>query len=89
MSDNHLGFYVAFDVDGKHFAYAVHWKMAAPTDADVDSETRLREEREHRRIIASYRAAARRKGGHVRLLTPEEFQAIVLDNLSSETRAGA
>lgn len=65
-SDGHLdGMFVAFDGDGRHFAYARHW-LSCPADED-----------EQRRIIAEYAYHARRLGGRIRYLTRDEYRAIV------------
>jgi len=83
MSDDHPGIYVAFDGEGKHFAYAVRWTMAILTDAKITQKERRREERGQHKVVDSYRAEAIRKGGELRLLT----LAAVVRNMSSEKNA--
>lgn len=81
MSENQTkperrGIYVAFDRDGNHFAYAKHPDdiRELPGIKDPDGEAA-----EQRRAIAGYRRQAKRKGGKVELLTPDEYQRRVID----------
>jgi len=62
---NH-GIFVAFDAEGRHFAYAKHW-LDCPGD-----------ELEQQVTVAAYISEAREKGGEVRLLSPVEFREQVL-----------
>lgn len=77
MSGIDHGIYVAFDVDGRHFAYAKHPNAIKelPGLKNPDFETA-----EQRKTIKAYRAQARRLGGKVELLTAEEYQRRVIDN---------
>lgn len=60
------GIFVAFDADGRHFAYARHWN-------DI-----IGFEEEQKETVAEYEQEARAKGGEIRLLTLDEYQRVVL-----------
>ena len=60
------GIYVAFDASGRDYAYAVH--PDACKDDGYDDEQRIEVRRMQRQ--------ARRQGGEVKLLTPEQFEAL-------------
>lgn len=71
------GVYVAFDGDGKHFAYAAHPKTIEETPGLSDPAF---ERKQQEACVANYRSQARRLGGKVLLLSPEEYKDQVLDH---------
>lgn len=59
------GVFVAFDGDGRHFAYATHW-IGSGDEADQKA------------TILAYAREARERGGEMRFLPLDEFRRIVL-----------
>lgn len=70
------GIYVAFDGEGRHFAYAKHPEDIREIEGLKDPD---REARQQQAAIDSYRRQARELGGDVELLTPDEYQRRVID----------
>lgn len=61
------GIYVAFDADGRHYAYVAH------PDDYPDHRDDLK------RDILKLKRAARRVGGHVSLVSSDEYKRAVLN----------